>query len=255
MLVVISSAKTLNFKSQTLLNRHTQPCFIDQSEKLIDVLRKLKPKEIAELLSVNPSIAALNYERYAKWQLPFTTDNAKQSILAFKGEVYRGLKAWTLTSVDFDYAQDHLRMISGLYGLIRPFDLIQPYRLEMGIKLKTKTAPNLYKFWGDSVTEKLNKALKPMKNPVLINLASAEYFKVINTKLLAAPVIIPEFLDSKNGQYKSIVVYLKKARGMLSRFIIQNQLTDPEDIKGFDEEGYIFNSRLSRGNHWVFTRG
>jgi len=255
MLIVISSSKILNIKSQDILNEHSLPYFTNQSERLIEVLRKLKPREIAELLSINPSLASLNCERYAKWHLPFTPENAKQAILTFKGEVYNGLKAWTMFPKDLTYAQNHLRIISGLYGLIRPFDLIQPYRLEMGIKLKTKEASNLYQFWGDSVTQKLNEALKPMKRPVLINLASAEYFKVVNLKLLAAPIITPEFLDTKNGNYQPIVVYLKKARGMLSRFIIQNQLTDIEDIKGFDEEGYIFNHRLSKGNHWVFTRG
>lgn len=255
MLIVISSSKILDFKPQNFLIRYTQPHFVQYSEILMDALRKLKPKQIAELLNINPSLAMLNFERYAKWNLPFTPENAKQAILAFKGEVYHGLKAWTFREEDFLYAQDHLRMISGLYGLLRPLDLMQPYRLEMGIKLKTPGNNNLYQFWGDSITHKINEALKPMKRPVLVNLASAEYFKSVNRKLLNTPVITPEFLNSKNGNYQAIVVYLKKARGMLSRFIIKNQISDPEDIKAFDEEGYLFNPRLSKSDHWVFTRG
>jgi cytoplasmic iron level regulating protein YaaA (DUF328/UPF0246 family) len=255
MLIVISSSKILDFKPQNILTHYTQPYFTGHSEEIMDALRKLKPKQIADLLSINPSLAMLNFDRYAKWRLPFTPENAKQAILAFKGEVYHGLKAWNFNDNDFLYAQDHLRIISGLYGLLRPFDLMQPYRLEMGIKLKAAGAANLYQFWGDSITQKLNEALKPMERPVLINLASAEYFKSVNKKLLAAPIITPEFLDFKNGNYQAIVVYLKKARGMLSRFIIKNQLTNPEDIKGFDEEGYLFNPRLSKGDNWVFTRG
>lgn len=255
MLIVISSSKILDFKPQAVLQCHTQPEFIERSALLMEALRRLRKKDIAELLKINPSIAALNFDRYVNWQTPFTPENAKQAILAFKGEVYRGLKAWTMPPVELEHAQDHLRIISGLYGLLRPFDLVQPYRLEMGIKLKTNEAPDLYKFWGDSITEKLNEALKPMKQPALINLASAEYFKVINKKKLVAPIITPEFLEGRHGEYKAIVVYLKKARGMLSRFIIRNQITDTEDIKGFDEEGYLYNPRLSKGNNLIFTRG
>lgn len=255
MLIVISSAKILDFRTKPFLEEYTQPAFIDRSAQLMDVLRKLKKKEIAELLSVNPSIAALNFERYTNWQVPFTPENAKQAMLVFKGEVYRGLKAWTMEPSEYRYAQDHLRILSGLYGLLRPLDFMQPYRLEMGIKLRTAQAPTIYRFWGDAITKNLNDALKPMKVPVLINLASAEYFKVINKRLLAAPIITPEFMEGRQDGYKSIVVYLKKARGMLSRFIIKHQLTDPEDIKGFNEEGYMYNSRLSRGNNWIFTRG
>lgn len=255
MLIVISSAKILDFNPHRIAHDYTQPVFLNQSEQLMGSLRKLRPKEISELLDVNSSIAALNFERYANWHVPFTPENAKQAILTFKGEVYRGLRAWTLSNDDLAYAQDHLRILSGLYGLLRPLDLMQPYRLEMGIKLKTNKASDIYRFWGDSITEKLNEALKPMEKPVLINLASAEYFKVINKKKLAATIITPEFMEGKQGQYKSIVVYLKKARGMMSRFILKHQLTDPEDIKGFDEEGYLYNPRLSKGNNWIFTRG
>ena len=255
MLLVISSSKILDLKPQKLVDDYTLPYFIDRSAILIEALRQLSPKAIAELLSVNSSIAELNYMRYANWHQPFTRENAKQAVLAFKGEVYNGLKAWTFNSDDFAFAQDHLRMLSGLYGLLRPLDLFQPYRLEMGIKLKTPEAGNIYKFWGNSVTEKINEALKPMKTPLLVNLASAEYFKVINTKILHAPILQIEFLDNKNEHYQPIVVYVKKARGMMSRFVIKNKLTKPDDLKAFDEDGYNFNSRLSKADKWVFTRG
>lgn len=254
MLIVVSPAKNVDFKPQKLTNTFTLPDFTNKSEQLIAELRKLTPKQIAELMQVNPAIAELNFNRYAAWKLPFTPENAKQAILAFNGEVYRGLKARTFSEKDFIYAQGHFRILSGLYGILRPLDLIQPYRLEMGIKLVTPQAKDLYKFWGNLITEKLNEALKPMKKPLVVNLASAEYFKSVNQKLLAAPVLNIEFLENKNGEYKTIVVYTKKARGMLSRFILQHQLSDPDDIKAFDEDGYIYNPRLSKENNWIFTR-
>lgn len=254
MLIIVSPAKNLDFKPQNLLNEYSLPEFTSQSEQLITALRKLTPKEIARLMEVNMSIAELNFQRYMAWQLPFTPDNAKQAILAFNGEVYRGLKAMTFRADDFKYAQEHFRVLSGLYGVLRPLDLIQPYRLEMGIKLETPGAENLYRFWGNRITEKLNEALTAMKKPVLVNLASSEYFKAINTKILNARVINIEFFENKNGNYRTIVVYTKKARGMMSRFILLNRLTEPDDMKAFDEEGYIFNPRLSKGDNWVFTR-
>jgi uncharacterized protein len=254
MLIVISPSKLVDFKPQILIREFTLPDFTDRSEILMNALRKLKPKDIANLMHVNPSIAALNFERYINWHLPFTPENAKQAILAFTGEVYHGLMASTFIERDFAFAQGHLRILSGLYGLLRPLDLIQPYRLEMGIKLETPKAPNLYKFWNNRITEKLNDTLKTGEQPYLINMASAEYFKAVNLKLLKATVINIEFLENKNGNYQPIVVYLKKARGMLSRFVIKNQLSDPQDMKAFDEDGYIFNQRLSKNNDWVFTR-
>jgi len=255
MLIVISPSKIVDFKPQSIVKEFTTPAFLDKSEILIEALRKLSPKQIQELMLVNASIAELNFKRYGEWHQPFTPENAKQAILAFKGEVYNGLKAWTFRNQDFPYAQNHLRILSGLYGLVRPLDLIQPYRLEMGIKLKSSVAENIYRFWGDSITLSLNKQLKTTKKPLLVNLASAEYFKVIDTKLLVSPVLNIEFLDTKNDKYQPIVVYIKKARGMMARYIIQNQLTDANDLKGFDEEGYIYNPRLSGETNWVFTRG
>lgn len=255
MLLVISPSKTLDFKPQKLTAEFTIPDFLDRSEKLIKKLRKLKVKDISELMDVSASIAQLNAERYALWTYPFTTENAKQAILAFKGDVYLGMKAETFSASDFQFAQDHLRILSGLYGILRPWDLIQPYRLEMGIKLETTKAANLYKFWGDEITRKLNVSLSMMKKPSLVNLASSEYFKAVNVKTLKASIITPEFREHKNGKYNMIGVYAKKARGLMSRFVIQNKLTEPEDLKAFDDERYAFNSRLSNDQTWVFTRG
>jgi len=254
MLVILSPAKIVNFKPQTILREFTIPEFLDHSQLLMKELRKLKPKDIANLMKVNNSIAELNYHRYITWSTPFTTENAKQAVLAFNGEVYHGLMATTLTNSDFAFAQDHLRILSGLYGVLRPFDLIQPYRLEMGSKLKVPGAATIYKFWGDQLTLKLNSVLKTMKKPVLINLSSAEYSKVIQIKKLKAPVISMEFWEAKGGDYKTIVVYTKKARGMMARFVIKHRLSDPEDLKGFDEEGYMFNPRYSNDLKWVYTR-
>jgi uncharacterized protein len=255
MLILISPSKTLDFKPQKLITEFTIPDYLDRSEKLIKKLRKFKAKELSRLMDISLAIAELNVERYALWNVPFTTENAKQAVLAFKGDVYLGLKAETFSESDFNFAQDHLRILSGLYGILRPWDLIQPYRLEMGIKLKTTKTSNLYQFWGDEITRKLNVHISTMKVPAIINLASVEYSKTVNVKNLKSIVITPEFREHKNGNYDMIGVYAKKARGLMSRFIIQNKLNDSEDLKAFNDEGYIFNSRVSKGQTWVFTRG
>jgi len=205
-------------------------------------------------MKVSVKIADLNFDRYESWDKTFTTSNAKQTALAFKGDVYTGLDAESFNAKDFKFAQQHLRVLSGLYGLLRPLDLMQPYRLEMGTKLKTGHAKNLYEFWGSTITEGLNTQLKKIKSEILINLASNEYFKSIKPKELNAEIITPAFKEFKNGDYKMIGIYAKKARGMLSRYIIKHQLSNAEDIKTFDEEDYTFNKRLSQGNTWVFTR-
>jgi cytoplasmic iron level regulating protein YaaA (DUF328/UPF0246 family) len=254
MLIVISPAKILNFKPQNTVQDYTMPEFIDRADILMKELRKLKPKDIAGLMKVNKSIAELNFQRFANWQLPFTPENSKQAVLAFNGEVYNGLKASTLNLADISFAQEHLRILSGLYGILRPLDLIQPYRLEMSIKLLTKGKKDLYKFWGSKITDSLNRSLKQMKKPYLINLASAAYFKSIHLKKLIAPVISIEFWENKNEEYKVIVVYTKKARGMMGRFAIQNEITNPQDLKAFDYDGYNFNPRFSTEWKWIFTR-
>ena len=254
MLIVVSPAKTLDYDTPPKTKTFTQPDYLDQSQQLITRMREFSSRDISELMNVSTKIADLNFDRYASWQKKFTEANAKQAILAFKGDVYTGLDAESFSAKDFKFAQAHLRVLSGLYGLLRPLDLMQPYRLEMGTKLSTKNAKNLYEFWGTQITEGLNQQLKKIKSEYLINLASNEYFKSVKPKQLNGEIIVPEFKDYKNGQYKMLGVYAKKARGTMSRFIIQNQLSDPEDIKDFNEGGYSFNKKLSKDNHWAFTR-
>lgn len=254
MLIVISPAKTLDYETAPKTTVFTTPDYLDRSQQLINRLRNFSSLDISDLMKVSAKIADLNFERYEKWNKKFTTKNAKQAILAFKGDVYTGLDATSFKADDFKFAQAHLRILSGLYGLLRPLDLMQPYRLEMGTKLKTDAGKNLYEFWGSDITEGLNAQLKKIKSETLINLASNEYFKSVKPKELKAEIITPAFKEFKNGEYKMIGIYAKKARGLLSRYIIENKLSDPEDLKLFSEEGYRFNKSLSKGNNWVFTR-
>jgi len=254
MLIVVSPAKTLDYDTPAKTKKHTVPDFLKDSQQLIKRLREFSPEDISELMNVSSNIAGLNYDRYKSWSPNFTEKNAKQAVLAFKGDVYTGLDAESFSAKDFSFAQKHLRVLSGLYGLLRPLDLMKPYRLEMGTRLSTARGKNLYEFWGSEITEALNEQLKSIKSNYLINLASNEYFKSVKTKELNGEIIIPAFKDYKAGDYKMIGVYAKKARGSLSRFIIQNQLTDPEDIKDFNVDGYKYNKSLSKGNTWVFTR-
>ena len=254
MLIVVSPAKTLDYESPAKTTVATQPDYLDHSQQLINRLRRFSPLDIAELMKVSMKLAELNVERYNTWKKPFSDKNAKQAVLAFKGDVYTGMQAEGFNSGDFKFAQDHLRILSGLYGLLRPLDLMQAYRLEMGTQLKNDRGRNLYEFWGSTITDGLNQQLKKIKSDCLINLASNEYFKAVKPKELQGEIITPNFKEKKNGEYKMIGIYAKKARGMLSRYIIKNRLSDPQDIKAFDEDDYRFNKSLSRGNNWVFTR-
>ena len=254
MLIVISPAKTLDYETTPKTKVFTTPDYLDHSQRLISRLRNFSSLDISGLMKVSAKIADLNFDRYESWKTPFTEKNAKQAILAFKGDVYTGLDAESFKADDFKFAQKHLRVLSGLYGLLRPLDLMQPYRLEMGTRLKTDEGKNLYEFWGSDITEGLNNQLKKIKSDTLINLASNEYFKSVKPKELNARIITPAFKEFKNGEYKMIGIYAKKARGLLSRYIIKNKLSDPEDLKLFNEEGYKFNKTLSKGNNWVFTR-
>ncbi|MEJ5178448.1 peroxide stress protein YaaA [Erwinia sp. MYb416] len=254
MLMVISPAKTLDFESPLATTRYTQPMLLDESQKLIAVARQLSPADISSLMHISDKLAVLNAERFNDWQPDFTPDNARQAILAFKGDVYTGLQAETFSEAAFDFAQQHLRMLSGLYGLLRPLDLMQAYRLEMGIKLANPVGKDLYSFWGDKLTHALNAALAEQGDSVLINLASDEYFKAVKPKLLNAEIVKPVFLDEKNGKFKVISFYAKKARGLMSRYIIENELTQPEQLKKFDVDGYAFDADASKGNELVFKR-
>jgi cytoplasmic iron level regulating protein YaaA (DUF328/UPF0246 family) len=254
MLVVISPAKNLDYDTPATTDVFTQPQMLDDSQILIERCRKLTPANISSLMKISDKLAGLNADRYASWQLPFTTDNAKQAVLAFNGDVYSGLEASSFEQKDFDYAQQHLRILSGLYGLLRPLDLMQAYRLEMGTRLDVAEHKNLYQYWDDKITGKLNHAIAEQGDNVLVNLASTEYFKSVKPKLLDAQIFTPVFQDCKNGQYKVISFYAKKARGLMARYIIQNRVTDIAQLKKFDSAGYQFSADKSQGNDLVFTR-
>lgn len=254
MLIVVSPAKTLDYESPLATKTYTLPELTDHSMALIEVCRQLTPMDIASLMKVSDKIAGLNAARFADWQPDFTPENARQAILAFKGDVYTGLEAESLSEDDFTFAQQHLRMLSGLYGLLRPLDLMQPYRLEMGTKLANGRGTNLYQFWGSIITDKLNAALAAQGDDLLINLASNEYFKAVKPKSLKGKVITPVFKDCKNGQYKVISFYAKKARGMMARYIIDNRLTSVAQLKQFDVAGYYFAPEESTAAELVFKR-
>ncbi|MEP0354695.1 MAG: peroxide stress protein YaaA [Paraglaciecola sp.] len=254
MLVVISPAKNLDYTTPPTTETFSQPEMLEDSTFLIEHCRKLSPAKIGSLMKISDKLAGLNADRYASWELPFTTDNAKQALLAFNGDVYTGLDAGTLTEDDLSYGQQHLRILSGLYGVLKPLDLMQAYRLEMGTKLDTGTHKNLYQFWDDRVTNKLNEALAAQRDNVLLNLASNEYFKAVKPKSLNAEVFTPVFQDCKNGQYKVISFFAKKARGMMARYIIENRLTDVCQLKEFDTGGYQFSEAKSTDKDLVFTR-
>lgn len=254
MLLLISPAKTLDFETPAQTSVATQPDFLAHSQQLINELQQLSPLEVSALMKISAKLGDLNFGRFLNWHLPFTPENAKQAVLAFKGDVYTGMDAASFTKGDFTFAQKHLRILSGLYGLLRPLDLIQPYRLEMGTRFTNSRGKDLYQFWGDIITDQLNRELSSSRHKTVINLASNEYFHAVNVKRLDAEIITPVFKDRKNGQYKIISFYAKKARGMMSAYIIQNRITDIDAIRNFDCEGYRYSEASSSANEWVFTR-
>lgn len=254
MLILISPAKTLDYQSPLATTRYTQPELLEYSQQLIGEARQLSAPQIGKLMGISDKLADLNATRFHDWHPEFTPKNARQAILAFKGDVYTGLQAETFGEADFDFAQQHLRMLSGLYGVLRPLDLMQPYRLEMGIKLENAKGKDLYQFWGETITDTLNQALKAQGDDVVINLASDEYFRSVKTKRLQGQIIKPVFLDEKNGQFKVISFYAKKARGLMSRYIIENRLSQPEQLARFDSDGYFFDADASDKGEMVFKR-
>ena len=255
MLIVISPAKKLDFESLPQTDDFTQPECLDNAQELIDILKHYSAEQLEKLMHLSSNLAQLNHDRYHDWHLPFTPQNAKQALLTFKGDVYAGINVESFSAEDLSFTQDHLRILSGLYGLLRPLDLMQPYRLEMGTRLNNDRGKNLYEFWDSQITEQVNKQLKQINSDVLVNLASNEYFKSIKPKLLNAKLITPVFKEKRDdGSYKIIGIYAKKARGMMSAYILKNKITEVEKIKGFNEAGYIYNSRLSTANDWVFSR-
>lgn len=254
MLHVISPAKTLDFETAPATSDYSQPRFLEHSQALIDELRHLTADDVSALMKISPKLGELNAQRFREWQQPFTPQNAKAAVLAFKGDVYTGMQAELFSHDDFAYAQQHLRILSGLYGLLGPLDLIQPYRLEMGTAFANARGKHLYAFWGDIITEALNRELAQQRDKVLINLASNEYWSAVNPKALDARVITPVFKDTKHGQLKIISFYAKKARGMMSAYLIQQRVDEVDALKAFDVGGYRFDASLSKGDEWVFTR-
>ncbi|NKQ10365.1 peroxide stress protein YaaA [Pseudomonas sp. SST3] len=254
MLMVISPAKTLDYDTPPTTKRFTQPEHLDHARLLIDQLRNLSPQQVSELMHLSDKLAALNVARYGSWTPEFTPDNAKQALLAFKGDVYTGLNASDFSEQDLDFAQTHLRMLSGLYGILRPLDLMQPYRLEMGTKLANARGKDLYGFWGERISNWLNDALAAQGDDVLLNLASNEYFGAVKRNALNARVIDVDFKDMKNGQYKIISFYAKKARGLMTRYVIKERIEQPEQLKAFAYDGYRYSPDDSSTDHLVFLR-
>ncbi len=254
MLIFLSPAKSLDYNTPPQVATHTQPAFLEQSEALIRQLRKLSPADIANLMDLSDPLALLNFNRYADWRLPFTPENAKQAVLAFDGDVYDGLAAKTLSADDLDFAQQHVRILSGLYGILRPLDLMQPYRLEMGTKFANKAGKDLYTFWGERLLDAINAELAAMPRPVAVNLASEEYFKAAVGRKINGQVIQPVFEDWNNGKYRIVSFYAKRARGLMTRYAVINRLDEPEGLKGFADDGYAFVPEVSEERRWVFRR-
>nr|WP_315490766.1 peroxide stress protein YaaA [uncultured Rhodoferax sp.] len=255
MLFLLSPAKSLDYDTPlTLDHPHTPPLFVKQSKELIDLLRTYSPLQIGELMALSDALSALNVARYQAWSSRATIKNARQAVLAFDGDVYGGLDACSLGGEDLAWAQDHVCILSGLYGVLRPLDLMQPYRLEMGTRLANAKGRDLYHFWGTQIADYLNTRLRSDISPVVINLASQEYFKAVDTKALKARVVECVFEDYKNGQYKIISFFAKRARGLMARYAVTHQLVKPEQLRAFDVDGYAWNAALSTPERMVFRR-
>ncbi len=255
MLTIISPAKSLEMESVVESPTQSFPELLNKSEKIAQALKKKTPKKLAALMDISPKLAQLNFDRYQQWHTPYAAEESKQAIFAFSGEVYSGIDVQNFTEDELLYTQEHLRILSGLYGLLRPMDLILAYRLEMGTKLSIAKHKTLYSFWGDLLTKTINQYMADTEQTILINLASNEYFKSLNTKKLNARLITPIFKDHKNGTYKVLSFFAKKARGLMTQYLMKNRISSPEDIKHFDMDGYFYNDRLSEGDELVFTRG
>jgi uncharacterized protein len=254
MLVVVSPAKNLDYATPVTTELFSQPALLDDTQSLLKVCQTLTPADLSGLMGISDKLALLNAERFATFEMPFTTENARQAAFAFNGDVYTGLDTGSLSATDLDYAQQHLRILSGLYGVLRPLDLMQPYRLEMGTKLATEKGKNLYEYWGETITDNLNETLAEQEQQILVNLASTEYFSAVKPKALNAQIITPVFKDEKNGKVKIISFYAKKARGLMARFIIQNRIDNVAQLSEFDTAGYRFAPEQSTATSLVFVR-
>lgn len=254
MLIVVSPAKSLDFETKARTRRFTEPQYLDESRELVEQLRRLRPEDFSELMHISSDLGELNHARYANWHTPFDLKNAKQALYAFKGDVYIGMEAERFSTADVNFAQKHLRILSGLYGLLRPLDLMQPYRLEMGSKFRNRRGKNLYEFWGRELTDNLNALQQQEKKPVLLNLASIEYFSALKPADLDAEVISPVFKDFSNGKYKILSFFAKKARGAMAAWVIQNRIKNPNKLKEFDVDGYRYSEEQSTRAQPVFLR-
>lgn len=254
MLIILSPAKTLDVTSSGLTSIHSQPLFTREASELVRHLKKLSGSQLEEMMKISSKLAWLNQERFALWHPEFTPDNSNQAIFSYKGEVYHGLDVQTLQAKTVEFSQQHLRILSGLYGVLRPLDLIHPYRLEMGISFQFGKYSDLYQFWRQKITRQLMIDLKESGSNLLFNLASHEYHSCIDLKKLKAKIVTPQFLQNRNDSYKMITVYAKKARGLMTRYILEYEVDCEEDLRGFDSEGYIFESNLSKPGSPVFVR-
>jgi len=255
MITVISPAKNLDYETPVAFEKHSNPELLAHSQELIEVCRALAPQDIGSLMKISDKLAGLNAARFTQWSQPFNTQNAKQAIFAFNGDVYTGLDATSLNDDTLEYTQNNLRILSGLYGILKPLDLMQAYRLEMGTKLANPRGTNLYQFWGKLIAEKLNALFEQQGTDTLVNLASNEYFKAVDKKALKGQIIAPIFKDCKNGQYKVISFYAKKARGLMTRYIMENEIKTAEGLKKFDSAGYYFSPEMTaKENEPVFVR-
>jgi len=255
MITILSPAKRLNYSDPVLTKTFTHPVFVKESEAIINKLKKLRPSAIKKLMNINETLAETNYDRYQNWEPTFDLSVARQALITFKGDVYLGIDAPSYSESDFEKAQQCIRILSGLHGILKPLDLIRPYRLEMGTALKIGRANNLYEFWGNKILDSIADEPEFIKDKTLINLASKEYNKAIPLKNLQGRIITPVFKEYKNGSYRPIHVFLKKARGYMTSYIVKNRINDPESLKLFDREGYEYNDNLSDNENWVFTRG
>jgi cytoplasmic iron level regulating protein YaaA (DUF328/UPF0246 family) len=255
MIILMNSSKTLNFERPAHISKHTIPEFLDDSELLVARLQKLSVSDFSRLMGVSEKLAVLNVKRYKNWRASPAGSDAKQALLAFSGDIYAAMDADRYTIKDFNFSQKHLRILSGLYGILKPLDLIQPYRLEMATKLTTDRGQDLYRFWGHRINTALSELLKQEKSGEVINLASMEYFKSVKSNLLKANVIRPIFKEFKAPTYRVVAIYAKKARGLMCDYIIQNRISRVEDLQAFDSDGYRFAPQLSSQSDWVFTRG
>lgn len=255
MIILMNSSKTMDVEKPARISKRSRPDFGDDSDILVRKLRRLSVTDFSKLMGVSEKLALMNIDRYKRWRVSPPESAAKQALLAFKGDIYAAMDAENYTMKEFNFAQKHLRILSGLYGILRALDLIQPYRLEMATKLSTDRGNSLYQFWGDQLTHSLEAMLKQEKSGVLINLASVEYFKAIKANQLRADVITPVFKEFRDDSYRVVAIYAKKARGLMSNHIIQNQMTRVEDLQSFDLDGYRFNSKLSSAQEWIYTRG